>query len=628
MVHDGIVLPPYMNQTIEAETRMPAMRSRTYGPLWIVAVLAVGCSSSKKIDVGTPCVLNSDCNNPLSCTYGKCHEGCRSTVDCQPGQECTKVSGLGVCLLPAEATCTAVNPSCATPLVCASDLHCRSTCTSAVTDCMGSQACVSGVCADQTDLVNGQLPQKYTALDAGIDSQPSTTGRDASTGLNDDLATDGQVTGAGGASGTGGSGTGGSGALDGGTGGKGGADGSADAPLIVQICPQTQFGFVAEGDTHPNFVSGVGLRTATQLLIFSGYHGPDPTATPDAGSVAATVNYVYVQAFDPTSAKSLWPAQPLFAANASDSNGLMLQTAAISPGGQIALIYQSGTAGMGAAFLDTLPSDAGTGPIKYQVNHIVPLEVSSLGSQPQAIWSAVYNAFVFSWRYGPGGAWPIKLRKFLADGRSAGGDTDSVPTTVTNNDTSGYGSGTVAASRTLFGVAYLATSTNAPYMTILDALGNQLGATLPLQPSPAGAYWVTAAGTAAGFVTFYDQGGVAASLIPVSSDGTVSALPASVDAGVLPGFHFSGTKAANNGRALNDDVGGAGGVGLAILYNDGVAFAYVNADGLTHVGPASVMAHAYGNGDTINISNFAGSFAVSLYSAGEHKTRVAASSCQ
>ena len=50
---------------------------------------------------------------------------------------------------------------------------------------------------------------------------------------------------------------------------------------------------------------------------------------------------------------------------------------------------------------------------------------------------------------------------------------------------------------------------------------------------------------------------------------------------------------------------------------------------VTHVGPASVMAHTYDSGgDYLNISNFAGSFAVSLYSHGEHKTRVAASSCQ
>ena len=620
--------PSNTHQQIETETNMPGISSRTVGLVATAALLAAGCGNSKPIDVGTPCVLNSDCNNPLSCTYGKCHEGCRSTGDCQPGQECTKVSGLGVCLLPAEATCTVANPVCGTSLVCAADLHCRSTCANAATDCMASQVCVSGVCADQADLVNGQLPQKGPVIDGGVDSQPSTTVPDAPADVNSSVAPEVSATGTGGVSGTDGSSAPDGGAA--GTGGKG--DSGTDAPAIVQICPQTQFGFVAEGDANPNFVSGLGLRTATQLLIFNGYHGSDPTVFPDAGSAAATtVNYVYVQAFDPISGKSLGPAQPLFAANASDGYSLTLQAAAISPGGQIALIYQSGGLGMGAAFLDTLPADASTAAVKYQVNHLVPLEVSQLGSQPQAIWSAVYGAFVFSWRYyGGGSSWPIKVRKFLSDGRSAGGDTDSVPTTVSNNDTSGsYGFGNVAASRTLFGVAYIASGTNYPYLTVLDALGNQVGATLPLQPSPAGSMWVAAGGTNAGFITFYDQGGVGASLVPVAGDGTVPAVQSSIDAGVLPNFHFSGTKAAVYARALNDDVGGAGGVGLAILYGDGVAFAYVNADGLTHVGPASVMAHTYDSGgDYLNISNFAGSFAVSLYSHGEHKTRVAASSCQ
>jgi hypothetical protein len=601
---------------------MLAKLPRTFGLVAVAVVLAAGCGDSKTIDPGTPCVLNSDCNNPLSCTYGKCHEGCRSTTDCRSGEKCTKVSGLGVCLLAAEVTCTVSNPVCGTSLVCASDLHCRSICANAVTDCMDTQACVSGVCADQADLdVNGQLPQKNPVLDAGIDSQPSSTGRDAPDDPNSGVATDLPTTGTGGVTGTGGGA-----ALDGGKGGAG--DSGTDAPAVVQICPQTQFGFVAEGDTNLNFVSGLGLRTATQLLIFNGYHGPDPTVSPDAGSAAPTVNYVYVQAFDPSSAKSLGPAQPLFAANASDANGLILQAAAISPGGQIALIYQSASAGMGVAFLDTVPGDASAGAVNYQVSRLVPLEVSTLGSQPQAIWSATYGAFVFSWRYYQNGPWTIKVRKFLSDGRSAGGDTDSVPTNQSNNNTSGNPSGTVAASRTLFGVTYLAGSSNAPYLTVLDALGNQVGATLPLQATPAAAAWETAGGTNAGFVTFYDQGGVGATLVPVTSEGAVPAVQASIDAGVLPNFHFSGIKTAVHARALNDDVGGAGGVGLALLYSDGVAFAYVNADGLTHVGPASVMAHTYNGSDRINISNFAGSFAVSLYAAGEHRTHVAASSCQ
>jgi hypothetical protein len=73
-------------------------------------------------------------------------------------------------------------------------------------------------------------------------------------------------------------------------------------------------------------------------------------------------------------------------------------------------------------------------------------------------------------------------------------------------------------------------------------------------------------------------------------------------------------------------------VGLALLYSDSVSFAYVNAD-RTHVGPAVVIPHTYNNSgsyryDYISVSNFSGSFAVSLWSCGEHMTRVAASNCQ
>jgi hypothetical protein len=101
----------------------------------------------------------------------------------------------------------------------------------------------------------------------------------------------------------------------------------------------------------------------------------------------------------------------------------------------------------------------------------------------------------------------------------------------------------------------------------------------------------------------------------------------SADAGVREGFHFNGTESANGAIALNDDVGGAGGVGLAISYGNKVSFAYVNADH-THVDPAQVFAHTWADADFISISNSAGSFAVSLWSNAEHRTRVAVTTCK
>ena len=147
--------------------------TRLLGLAMFSSWLLAGCSSSKKIEVGGNCILNSDCNSPLLCTDGKCHDACHASVDCPTGQNCVKVSGITVCQLPAEATCSASATSCPASLVCASDQHCRTPCQSAA-NCAGGQQCVGGVCADPSELSNGQLPGATT--DAGTDGQAAATG--------------------------------------------------------------------------------------------------------------------------------------------------------------------------------------------------------------------------------------------------------------------------------------------------------------------------------------------------------------------------------------------------------------------------------------------------------------------
>jgi hypothetical protein len=145
---------------------MSASSMRVLGLFVAFGGLAVGCSGAKKIQVGVSCILNSDCNQPLVCTMGKCHEGCRATVDCPAGQTCTKVDNSGVCQLPGEVQC-AVSLPCGPLLICAVDLRCRSGCNGSA-DCMGGQVCVYNVCAETNELENGQLPQKTAATsDAG-----------------------------------------------------------------------------------------------------------------------------------------------------------------------------------------------------------------------------------------------------------------------------------------------------------------------------------------------------------------------------------------------------------------------------------------------------------------------------
>jgi len=53
----------------------------------------------------------------------------------------------------------------------------------------------------------------------------------------------------------------------------------------------------------------------------------------------------------------------------------------------------------------------------------------------------------------------------------------------------------------------------------------------------------------------------------------------------------------------------------------------VNADGAGHQGPNSVFAHTYASGDYTSMTNYAGSFVVSLYIAANHQTQIAASGC-
>lgn len=136
---------------------MSPSRLRVSGLSVVLACLVVACSSSKKIDVGSTCLLNTDCNASLVCTMGKCHEACRASADCPSGQSCVKTSEGIFCQLPAEVSCAAAS-TCGAGLMCAPDQRCRAGCQSAAS-CTEGQVCASNFCADPNDpaLVNGQL---------------------------------------------------------------------------------------------------------------------------------------------------------------------------------------------------------------------------------------------------------------------------------------------------------------------------------------------------------------------------------------------------------------------------------------------------------------------------------------
>jgi hypothetical protein len=124
---------------------------------WCLAFAAAGClaacsSRQAPLMLGQSCVLNSDCNDPPSCKFGKCHRACVETRDCDLGQRCVKVDGVGVCQLPVEMKCAA--GVCPKTLVCGPDDQCLNSCT-AEDQCLKGQHCGSNVCVDLNQGMDG-----------------------------------------------------------------------------------------------------------------------------------------------------------------------------------------------------------------------------------------------------------------------------------------------------------------------------------------------------------------------------------------------------------------------------------------------------------------------------------------
>lgn len=86
-------------------------------------------------------------------------------------------------------------------------------------------------------------------------------------------------------------------------------------------------------------------------------------------------------------------------------------------------------------------------------------------------------------------------------------------------------------------------------------------------------------------------------------------------------------------RAISDGVGsgGAGGVGLALLYQGGnsAAFAYIHADGTTVDGPVSLFSTGPQAQAEISLTNLNGSFVMTAFNANgtQVATQIAASGC-
>ncbi len=212
------------------------------------------CSNTNKeqlqaSELAKGCTLASDCRKPLTCVFQLCHDECATTADCigkygpDSGARCVSAgesSGAaggggasgdvkgGVCTFPKnvvaankgktgiDTNCT-VKADCPGAEVCGPDGQCRDGCTSN-SDCVSLEQCVSGVCADKSEV------NTITSITGGAGEGNGTGGSSHGTG------------GTGGTSGKGGGGTGGT--SPGGAGGEVKGGGGAGA-VVINDCPDT-----------------------------------------------------------------------------------------------------------------------------------------------------------------------------------------------------------------------------------------------------------------------------------------------------------------------------------------------------------------------------------------------------
>jgi hypothetical protein len=455
--------------------------------------------------------------------------------------------------------------------------------------------------------------------------------------------------GTGGSTGTAGNGAGataGSGAT--GTAGAQGNGGTGAGGSSACASPETSFGFIGQGDSNQNFLSGVGALGPNVMYIFSSYAAP----VGDGGTGSGGDEEVYVQAFDPKSGASKGPAQSLFALTLgvtqrvpTDTSQFLLTAAAVAPTGDIVLLYYldgvgGGAYGLYAAFLSPAPAGGGAdgGSVDgLKLQRVVLVSdnsvrddgpgVDGVAGTPQVIWSNASQTFIVNWQHGGGGN-HMAMNKYSVSGQMAGG-LDPIPT-LTNS--LGSSEGSVGESGDLLGVAYFDGLTAAGAtvgLTILDESENLVGTPIAVASADRGIPWTSVAGTAQGFVCFFEESGqqaVGEVFVSTSPNAGIVDAGASADAGIatLPGFKFTGSFL--DARTISDNVGigGKGGVGVALSSGSKVvSFAYVRADGVGHQGPYQVFAQGGGAG-AMSMTNFNGSFAISTYSPSLHSTQVVA----
>jgi hypothetical protein len=121
------------------------------------------------------CSINSDCDSPLVCAFGRCHAACAESRDCPLGERCGSAGAHGVCELPIDDVC---GPAalCPSGLVCVGD-QCRNACSTTEACAVADQTCVSGGCFDPSETGDGgSLDAAAIAYSPGADATLDGTG--------------------------------------------------------------------------------------------------------------------------------------------------------------------------------------------------------------------------------------------------------------------------------------------------------------------------------------------------------------------------------------------------------------------------------------------------------------------
>ena len=287
---------------------MKALRALVLG---CVLLSAARCSSSSAPTrvLKSSCVVNSDCNDPLLCSFGLCHQACKESRDCPTGQHCLNLPDGAVCQLDEDKVDCTYSSECKAPLKCAVDSRCRVPCVGDG-DCLASQVCTQFVCADTSELdskshalpvTNKTAPWNGPESDGGEPPDAASGGASGKGGATTTMDASSGGGGAGGASGTGGKGGSGSG-------GKGGFV-STDAGSGPPTC-----GDAGLAGFHPSNLEAAGAvpDKLIDLTTFSdffdtGNAAPNPKAPAwDTFNPPPATTQTVVKLADGSEAAVLW----------------------------------------------------------------------------------------------------------------------------------------------------------------------------------------------------------------------------------------------------------------------------------------------------------------------------------